>query len=297
MQFGIGTAQFGMDYGISNQNGKTPINELIDILDFAKENQICLLDTAITYGDSESILGTLVSKKHNFRIITKTPVFKKRRLTHQDADNLKLSFYKSLEKLKQPKIAGLLIHHADDLLNDGGEFLFATMQTLKKDRLVEKIGVSVYTGEQIDLLLEKYDFDLIQLPINVLDQRLIDSGYFFRLKERGIEVHVRSIFLQGLLLMDPELLHPFFSPIKPLLNQYRVFLQSKGLDYAQGALAFIKQIPEIDYIIIGVNNVEQLKSNWKDFIQHNNIPLNDFTMFSVKEEKYINPSLWDIKDE
>lgn len=293
MKLGLGTVQFGMDYGISNPNGKTPSGEINAILRVAQENGISVIDTAHAYGDSELVLGEVLANQNSFRIITKTPVYKKKKIDSRDAEDMKVSFYNSLKKLRQSKLAGLLIHNADDLLTDGGDILFYAMQELKEDKLVDKIGASVYSGEQIDYLLERYDFDLIQVPVNVLDQRLIYSGHLVKLKRQGIEIHARSVFLQGLLIMSSATLSSFFNPIKPLLCRYWEFLRSQTLTPIEGAIGFIKQIPEIDCIIIGMNNVEQLKNNLKSFTRpyHDSL-FKDLKAFSLNDPKYLNPSLW-----
>ncbi len=201
MKLGIGTAQFGLDYGISNTSGKTSLKEVRSILKIATENGVDVLDTAYSYGDSESVIGKCLPEQNRFRIIIKTPSFKKSRYTAADGNTIKSAFYESLERLRLSSVAGLLIHHADDALAEGSEFLYEVMHELKSKGLVEKIGFSVYSGEQIDKLLDLYDFEMIQVPVNVLDQRLIKGGELKKLKNKDIEVHARSIFLQGLLLM------------------------------------------------------------------------------------------------
>lgn len=295
MNLGLGTVQFGMDYGISNPHGKTPPGEIKAILQVAQENGISVIDTAHSYGNSESVLGTVLANQNDFQIITKTPVYKKKRISSIDAENVKIAFYDSLKNLRRSKLAGLLIHSADDLLTDGGDNLFYAMQELKKDELVEKIGATVYSSDQIDCLLERYPFDLIQVPVNVIDQRLIYSGDLTKLKGQGIEIHARSVFLQGLLLMSPASLSSFFDPIKPLLYKYWEFLQLQTLTPIEGAIGFIKQIPEIDCIIIGVNNAEQLKSNLKGFARsYPDSLVKDFKAFYLNDPKYLNPSLWKL---
>lgn len=294
MKIGIGAVQFGLDYGISNQAGKTPVQEVNNILQIAQKAEIEVIDTAPAYGDSESVLGHTLTSQHLFRIITKTPIFHKKKIVYDDAKILKNTFCCSLKKLNQSKIAGLLIHNADDLLLEGGKLLFDTMQTIKQEGGVQKIGVSVYIQEQIKKVLEMYDIDLIQLPVNLLDQRLIQSGYLKELKKRNIEIHARSVFLQGILLMPPESLHPFFDPIKPLLNSYREFLQNRGLTPLEGALGFIKEVTEIDVVILGINHAKQLRQNLSCFNKTYNLSLDEFTPFSLSANKYLNPSLWEL---
>lgn len=296
LKLGLGTVQFGMDYGISNQNGKTSLKEVESILQFAQESGISVLDTACSYGDSESVLGMTLTSEHNFRIITKLPSFKKDKISSSDSEDLKKAFYDSLSRLRQIKVDGLLIHNADDILNKEGEILFSALIELRQGGLVEKIGVSVYTGKQIDCLLERYTFDLIQVPINVLDQRLINSGHLRKLKKKNIEIHARSIYLQGLLLMEPKSLCSFFDPIKPFLYKYRELLTSHDLIPVEGAICFIKEVPEIDYIIVGINNLEQLKNNVNSFNKkYDNNLFDEFKVFSLNEPKFLNPSLWKLQ--
>jgi aryl-alcohol dehydrogenase-like predicted oxidoreductase len=296
LKLGIGTVQFGLDYGISNTSGKTSLKEVQSILKVATENGVDVLDTAYFYGDSESVIGRCLPEQNRFRIITKTPSFKKNRYSADDGNIIKKAFCGSLKKLRLSSVAGLLIHHADNVLADGGEFLYDAMHELKSKGLVEKIGYSVYSGEQIDKLLDLYDFEMIQVPVNVLDQRLIKGGELKKLRNKGIEVHARSIFLQGLLLMEPDNLHSFFDPIKPVINKYKDFIISRGLTPVEGAINFIASMPEIDYIIVGVNTAAQLRANLDSFKRslENRMTLENFSMFSLEDSRYIDPSLWKL---
>ena len=296
MKLGIGTAQFGLDYGISNTSGKTSLKEVQSILKIATENGVDVLDTANFYGDSESAIGSCLHEQNRFRIITKTPVLKENRYSSDDGIIIKKAFYESLKRLKLSSVAGLLIQDAYNVLAEGGEFLYEGMLELKYKGLVEKIGFSVYNGEQIDKLLDLYDFELIQVPVNVLDQRLIKGGELKKLKNKDIEIHARSIFLQGLLLMEPDNLHSFFDPIKPVINKYRSFVISRGLTPVEGAINFVASVPEIDYIIVGVNTTEHLKTNLDGFKStlKDRIPLENFSMFSIEDSRYLNPKLWKL---
>lgn len=297
MKLGIGTAQFGMAYGIANLAGKTSQTDASAIVRFAGNNDIDVIDTAQGYGDSEEVLGKVLPHKNKFRIITKTPKFTARPLGPQDATELKNIFHRSLLNLRQHSIEGLLVHSADDLLAPGGDSLFTTLQDLKQTGMVRKIGVSVYTGEQLDNLLERYPVDIIQLPINVMDTRLIESGHLSVLKRRGIEVHARSIFLQGLLLIDPGSIHSFFKPIIPLLNQYHAFLRDNELTPVQGAFCFMTGIAEIDYLIIGVNQLHQLKVNFEAFHKDYERDLHDqIRKFALNNPLYVNPANWKIHE-
>jgi aryl-alcohol dehydrogenase-like predicted oxidoreductase len=292
MKIGLGTVQFGLDYGVSNRKGITEATEVREILTLAWKSGITILDTAVSYGMSEEIIGQSTPEGASFQIVTKTPIFKKDRIDKADATRLKKTFSKSLTRLEQPAVYGLLVHHANDLLVPGGPYLWQAMEGLKETGLVKKIGASVYSPREIEELAEKYGLDLIQLPVNVFDQRMIHGGYLRHLKGLGIEIHSRSVFLQGLLLMTPEELSPYFNPIRPMMMQFHSTLQNQRISPLAAALRFVYRQPEIDYIIAGVNNHAHLEEiinvvhnmeTWGNF---------DFSVYAVHEESIINPSLW-----
>ena len=191
--------------------------------------------------------------------MTKTPIFQKAKIHKEDGTGLKDAFRSSLDKLRQPKLYGLLGHHAIDLLKDGGQYLWEAMQDLKEIGLVQKIGASFYSPPELNHFLEKYTPDIVQAPISVFDQRMIKNGHLQHLNSQGIEMHCRSVFLQGLLLMSPEELPEQFNSIRNMMLQYREALQKQGINPLEAALTFVYQQPEIDYVIVGINNHAHLK--------------------------------------
>ncbi len=195
MNLGLGSVQFGLDYGIANATGRTPAPEVAAILALAAERGVKVLDTAPSYGDSEAVVGRALPADQDFRIISKTRYFRLAKIGREEVATLDSDFRASLERLGVERLYGLLLHHCDDLLAPGGERLWAAMAALKDRGLVAKIGVSVYTKRQIEAVLERFTIDLVQLPLNVLDQRLsrefLDSikragitGWFFSLPRR-----------------------------------------------------------------------------------------------------------------
>lgn len=293
MKIGLGTVQFGLDYGVSNINGKTSYEEVTRILKFAQRAGIAVLDTAVLYGTSEQVLGNSLEESHQFKIVTKTPAFKKFQIDLEDALWLQKAFAESLRKLGQRKVYGLLVHHVDDLLADGGQYLMDAMLELKAQGQVVKVGVSVYNSKQIDQVLEKFEIDLIQVPVNVFDQRLIVDKKLELLKSRGIEIHARSIFLQGMLLMPLETVNDYFVPLKQHIMAYQQYLKTKQLSLLQGALAFASKCEEIDQLILGVCSVAEL-SGILDAVR--NLPQEqlDFSGFATRDEHMINPALWKL---
>jgi len=290
-RLGLGTAQFGMDYGISNRRGQNSLDEVMQILDEAKFLGIEMLDTSPNYGNSEEVLGRCLAEEKHFHIVTKTPVFDEKIITQKSGDLLIEYFERSLEQLACDKIYGLLVHHAENMLAPGGEHLAKSLMELKSKGLVTKIGVSVYNSAQIDAILNIFEPDIIQLPINLFDQRLINSGHLAKLKKQNIEIHARSIFLQGLLLMEHEKLPNWFQPIENNINEYFKYLTKNNVSPQAAALNFVKNIEEIDYIILGVNSVNHLRENMLAYQKEDDI---DFSEFAISDDKFINPALWEL---
>ena len=292
MKIALGTAQFGSDYGISNVNGKVGVKDAITILEYASNNGIKVIDTACTYGNSEEILGNAMCS-NEFDIVTKTPVFSENLLSRKDEVKLIDTFQKSLKKLKKKSIYGVLIHHVNDIFKSGGNYLIDALTHLKNEGFVKKIGVSIYTTEEVDRVLEMFLPDIIQLPINVFDQRLIHGGYVEKIKKKGIEIHARSIFLQGLLLMDYNKLDPFFDDFKKHLNQYSIFLSENSLSKIQAALMFANGQKNIDKIIIGITSINELREII-DAVTYSLKMKNDWSSFAYDNPKYLNPALWEL---
>ena len=250
-KLGLGTVQWGLPYGVANQHGITTPETVTALLGEAGQYGIAVLDTASLYGKSEAVLG--MNPLEGFKVVTKTPRFTTLHISDIEANQLGATFQQSLNLLKCKKTYALLIHHADNLLVPGGDKLLAAMRQLKEKGLIEKIGVSVYDSTQVDALLKKFTPDLIQLPLNVMDQRMLASGHLELLKNKGVEIHVRSVFLQGLLLMPLSNISAFFEPIRPLLTHWHAAALTQGLTANQAALNFVKNLPYIDTALAGLH--------------------------------------------
>jgi aryl-alcohol dehydrogenase-like predicted oxidoreductase len=291
MRLGVGTAQFGMDYGMTNHAGKVERAEASGILKLAAELGVCVLDTAPDYGDSESVLGATLASVHPFQIVTKSPVFKTGKITRDHAELLDRSLRESLARLRQDQLYGLLIHHADDLLVPGGGLLIEVMERCVSRGLVSKIGVSVYTSDQIDGVLRLFEPGIVQLPLSVLDQRLIHSGHLTKLRRIGAEIHARSVFLQGLLLTAPVELPAYFDPIRDHLSRYSDFLAASGLDPVEAAIGFVSSVKEVDAMIIGVCSRSQLLALC-GVTQRPVKALPDVSRFGMSDPEFLNPARW-----
>jgi aryl-alcohol dehydrogenase-like predicted oxidoreductase len=275
----LGTAQFGLDYGIANQNGRVDLNSAIDILELAKNNHIDTLDTSINYGNSEIFLGGI--GVDGFNVVTKTLKFK------DNIDYVVDGFHKSMESLNRKNIYGLLIHSMEDVTKRNFNELFKCLNNLKKKKMINKIGFSTYTPEDVDFLLENFQFDLIQVPLNVFDQRLIEGGQLERLKNKNIEIHARSAFLQGVLL-NLDNLPNYFLKWKDHFDYFQNSLQ--GFSPLEASLGFLMNI-DVDKIVVGVDNKAQLV----EIINASNKIINlNFKNFSTNDTLLINPTNWEI---
>lgn len=289
MKLGIGTVQFGMPYGISNKSGKVATYEVSKILRMAEENGIQILDTAAGYGNSESIIGENIACDNNFSIVTKTLPLKKNAISANDVVKVKTAFENSLRNLKQRPLYGLLVHHSGDLLNPGGDRLYSFLRCLKEEGRVCKIGVSVYSNDEIDDLFERYSFDVVQLPMNVFDQRMAHNGLLQSLHAAGVEIHVRSAFLQGLLLMPTSDLPPFFNDLRPHHKAYLEALLSAEVSPLAGALGYFQNRPEVSTVLVGVENCLQLH---ECLIASRVEPSIDYDNFVVENPLFLDPRCW-----
>ncbi|OSO90612.1 aldo/keto reductase [Cylindrospermopsis raciborskii CENA303] len=251
----LGTAQFGLSYGVANQKGQVPAREAYQILKYAASVGINTLDTAIAYGNSEECLGSIGVK--DWQVISKIPEFPLE--TYDIQGWVRNSVQGSLERLKTPQLYGLLLHNPQQLLEPQGVELYDALNLLKTEGLVKKIGISVYSPEELTLLFNHFSFDLVQAPFNVVDRSLDQSGWLNRLSGLGVEVHVRSIFLQGLLLMQAEQRPAYFQSWAALWKAWEEWLLVTGITPLQACLAFVLHYPGINRVVVGVDSLEQLQ--------------------------------------
>lgn len=289
MKLSLGTVQFGLNYGVTNHSGMTPAEDVKKILEYAKENNITHLDTAPSYGNSEKVIGSYIN--NDFIINTKTPHFTSCEIREQDIDELERTFFQSLKNLNQTYVEGIYVHNINDMRKKNAEKLFQKIASLKNQGFVRKIGFSIYENEDLDFLWQYYDFDLVQIPINLFDQRFLENNYLEKLKDRQVEIHARSIFLQGILLSQIADLPTHLRNLTPAFIKYEIFLNDNRLSKLDAAIHFIKNIKEIDYMIIGVNNVQQLIEILESYSK-NLIFEEDLHFLSVNDPDFIDPRRW-----
>jgi len=247
----LGTVQFGMNYGVTNSEGQVQIEEVESILECAKENSINTLDTAASYGNSEEVLGSVGI--NGFQIITKTIPLK------NGVNEVIKHFHQSLTYLNKSSVDGLLIHNINEIEHKDFNSLFKELKKLKRQGLVNKIGFSTYTSRQVDFLLRNFDFDLIQVPFNIFDNRLIQGGQLQALNNKSVEVHARSVFLQGLLLMTLQSRPEKFNHWNALWKIWSEWLNDNQITALEATIRHAISMPEISKVLVGVDNVGQLK--------------------------------------
>ena len=260
-KLGLGTVQFGTDYGLNSLDGQVRPQEVKKILNYARSKQIVLLDTAPAYGNSEEILGGINNSE--FQVVTKTRHFDTLKITNDEVSLLNQDFNNSLKKLNQIKIYGLLIHNADDLLKPGGEKILDLLQKFKQTNKLMKVGVSVYDHIKLHSILDNFDIDMVQLPFNIIDRRMLDSGMLALLYKKGIEVHARSVFLQGLLLMSAKLMPSKFNRWNNLWKLWHEWLHDNRISPVEASVRYAISFSEISKVLVGVDSVNQLKEIYK----------------------------------
>lgn len=286
MKLALGTVAFGLNYGISNKAGQTPPAEVNDILDYSYSVGIDTIDTAAAYGTSEEVLGAC-SKIGSFNIVTK--VFPKN-AEFLTPKTLVSQFEESLRRIGGNSIYALLLHRTDDLLKSPDQSeIVKTLENLKNDGLVKKIGVSAYDPSELNLVTQILKPDLVQVPGNILDQRFWEDDCISALRQLGTEIHVRSAFLQGLLLMDPDALPSTHTRARPWLRKLRLEAITQNVSPLQLCLSYMKSI-DLDKIVVGINNLRQLQEI-VDVYETAPI-INNFKSLKCNAPEIINPAKW-----
>lgn len=274
-KIGIGSVQFGVHYGVSNDYGQTSSEEVTKILDYANKSGVKFIDTASAYGNSEEILG--FNDLSNFKIISKF-------LPQENHGSIRTQLTISLNKLKVDSLYGYLSHRPLSLIDNQKQW--QELLELKQENKIKKIGFSLNEPKELDLLLN-YGMipDLIQIPYNYFDNRFKDI--LIDLKSKGCEIHSRSAFLQGLFFADIEKLPSFFDEVKKYLKELQINLS----DNLSGALMkYVLSLEFIDVVIMGVENENQLRNNLSNINTAYHLSSQDFNF----SNSILMPSNWPI---
>jgi aryl-alcohol dehydrogenase-like predicted oxidoreductase len=287
-KIGLGTVQWGLTYGIANRDGRPADVEVARMLDLAAAAGIRLLDTAYAYGEAEDVIGRAASKTS--RLVTKTLPIQADAITPAHIEEIDQAFHRSLVRLQRPNVDGLLVHAAQNLLNSGGERLWDWLEKVRAAGLVQRIGVSLYAPEQYDRLRARFPLQLVQIPLNIYDRRFIRSGALRDMAAAGVEVHVRSAFLQGLLLMNPEALPGFCAALRPHHRRLQDWIAAAGLTPLAACLGFSLGLPDVSHVIVGCETAEQLRGIIQASRQAGAADIPE--EFALEDEAILNPALW-----
>ena len=292
----LGTAQLGADYGIANKEGKPTEKDAFKIMKHAIEKGIFYFDTANCYGNSEIIIGKFLNfyndSRNKINIITKMGSLGNEIINEKI---IRKRFFNSLHRLEQESIYCYMVHDFNYVKNNC-DLISKTFFKLKNDKQISKIGVSVYEKSQIEFLIKNFDFDLIQIPINIFDQRLLKQDILYNLKKRNIDIYARSIFLQGLIFLNKNKLPLKFKSIRKYLEKINNISLKFNISKEEIALLFINSISEIDKIVIGLGKIEHLKKDIKAVNRLEKLKkIKRFINFKdlfIRDIKVIDPRKW-----
>ncbi len=278
-----------MDYGINNARGAIPRNEVFDILKMAMQSGINVVDTAQTYGESESIIGDFIRSSHpDINVISKLPAC--------GYEEVRKIVAISMKRLCLTNIFGYLLHDFNSYKKNPK--VWDELEKLKKENKIRKIGFSLYLPLELDVLLKSdLRIDIVQMPFNVFDQRF--SGYFAELRKRSVEVHARSVFLQGIVFKDYRTLGSHFDPITDKIKMLSFLSKKSGIPVAALCINFALINDCIDRVVVGVDNLQ----NMRDIIAAPRYESIVRTMMSEllglreDKEKILLPFHWNISSE
>lgn len=251
----LGTVQFGLDYGIANASGMLPPEEVARILEYAHAEGIRRLDTAAGYGRSEEVLGDFLSQSSlEFEVISKVPRF----YEDMSPEKIRMAYMESMDRLRISQLDGYLVHDMDNFFRE--EKAWSVLQELKDEGAVKAIGISLYETEQLEWLLDRgYPFDMVQFPYSIFDRRF--EPYFEQLKSNDTEISVRSLFLQGLAFMNPELMPESLQGASQTLRDLNRLSDELVASIQSICVNFVLENPLVDKAVIGVDSLEHLKEN------------------------------------
>lgn len=281
----LGTVQFGMNYGINNSLGQLKQEQIHHILNAAYEAGIFFLDTASAYGNAEELIGNfnLKNKDKRFKIITKFHCDDKEEVTSRICS--------ALERLEVEHIDIFLFHSFDDYINKP-EVIKALKEEREKD-VIGKIGISVYSNEEIEQVLSDRNIEVIQVPFNLLDNETQRGAILRKAKGHGKTIHTRSTFLQGLFFKPTNELPGYFNPIKSGLKKIESIAQSNKVSLPELALGYVLSKDYIDGVLIGVDSVGQLDSNIK--AAEKSLPeevISAINNILILDQNLLHPSNW-----
>ncbi len=288
MNLVIGTANFGNNYGLTS--GIIDSENAQNIINFAEQNHVHTIDTAYLYPNSYETLLNIDLK--NFKITTKTPKFSHCKSKNNILDLFRDFFKKTNLTFKLGSIRAILFHDASDLLSEYGDIIYRELRKVTDLHNI-KIGISIYDVDEL-LILDRYDLDIVQAPVNIFDQRFISGDVVGLFQKKNIELHVRSIFLQGLLLMDLEKIKNSRPEAVKYVKKLDTYCLNNNISRLEICLLFIKKIQSISSCLVGVNGLNELQEIIKCWNKHNLYNIN-FNNLGVNDDTVRDPRKWENK--
>lgn len=262
MELCLGTVQFGMDYGIKGQK-QPSVKQAVAMLDYATQNGINTIDTANAYGTAEDVVGTFLNEK----TIARDKLFIISKFSPNLLDDLNPDeYYKAMRDNLENTLSKLHTDYLDSYLLHSARYVFddeiiETLNRMKQDGLVKRVGVSVYEPEEAKKCIQRPNVEFMQLPYSIFDQRMEKAGVFEAANNDNIQIHSRSAFIQGLILMDEDEVPTFLAKAKPIVRKIDILCQRHGISRISLAMNYVKQQSRISHLVFGVDNIEQLKEN------------------------------------
>jgi len=290
VKLALGTAQFGLDYGITNTRGRVPEDEVAAILKRAIAAGIDTIDTAALYGEAEAVLGRTIPKGAPFRIVTKS-VKADTPGKGSFADRVEAELRMSLDTLKIDRLHGFLFHRAADLLSEEGRAAWRRVETLRDQGVIGRVGISITDFEIGNAVLRDFPAQLVQLPLNIVDQRGLRTGLIDRLKNRGVEIHARSPFLQGLLAIAPANMPDHLASLRRHVERMTKPVVAMGLSLKEAALGFVLGVGMIDRVVVGVAS----RAEFDDLVALSRVAVPrdvDFAAWAIEDPAIVDPSRW-----
>lgn len=291
-QLCLGTAQFGQAYGITNASGQVPEPEVADLLAQAANAGIRLLDTAQAYGDAEAVLGRTLPVEHGFQLISKLPAQPQVAFSSEDPSRWELAFRASCERLGLRRLEALLLHSSADLSKPGGEHLRQWLLSLRERGLVRRLGVSIYGRADLEAVPPEL-LDLVQLPLSLYDQRLLNDGTIAGLRRQGVAIHARSVYLQGLLL-TPAQYWPEW--VAPAAREHHARLEGLAADRCchllDCALGFARARQELEAVVLGLCSLTELQQMLESWDRPSMWQEGEWRAWAFHKDAIIDPRCW-----
>ena len=290
----LGTAQFGLDYGLTNSSGQVQEKTVAHILESSSKMGIRWIDTAQVYGNAEAILGRQIPPESHYRIITKLAPQSHAGFSADDISVWNDSFSNSCQSLGVQNIDTLLLHSYTDLLKPGGQILESWLNTLREQGKVKRIGVSIYDAFDLHGLPTSF-FDVIQLPLSLFDQRLLLDGTIHRLHEQGVAIHARSIYLQGLLLTPAEYWPNWIgSDVRKHQRNLEHLSRQKKCQLIDLALGFIRSLDKLELSVVGICNLQQLNQLQASWCSPSPWLNREWESWALTNPQILDPRLWPV---